>query len=77
MNAPREVPETWMDPEGAAEYAGVSLWTIRRWLKLRQLPYAQPSGRTGRIRIARSDIDAFLRAATVPASAGPLAESQR
>ena len=71
-----DVPD-WLDPEAAAAYAGVSLWTVRRWIEHRLLPFAQPSGPTGRIRIAKSDVDAFLRAATVPASAGPLARTPR
>lgn len=66
-----DVPD-WMDPETAALYAGVSLWTVRRWIKHRLLPYAQPSGPTGRILIAKASVDAFLAASTVPATAGPL-----
>lgn len=64
-----------MSPATTADYAGVSEWTIRRWINEGLLPYARPSGKQGgRILIARKDIDAFLTAATVPATAGPLAD---
>lgn len=58
----------WLSPNAAAEYAGVSVRTVRRWIATGQLP----GHRAGRrlIRIKRAELDAMLR--PIP-SAGPSA----
>jgi excisionase family DNA binding protein len=57
----------------AATYAGLSVWTLRRFIAGGYLPYIQPSGPGGHILINTADLDRFLSEATTPASAGPLA----
>jgi excisionase family DNA binding protein len=68
---PDPYPEN-MTPQEAADYIGVSLWTVRRWMKTGMLPFMQPSGRTGSILLAKADLRRFLDAATMPATTGPL-----
>jgi len=69
---PDPYPEN-MTPQEAADFTGVSLWTVRRWMKTGMLPYMQPSGHSGSILIRKSVLRHFLDAATMPATAGPLA----
>lgn len=71
---PDPYPEK-MTPQEAAGYINVSLWTVRRWMKTGMLPYMQPTGHSGSILIAKSVLHRFLDAATLPATAGPLAPS--
>jgi excisionase family DNA binding protein len=56
----------------AATYTGLSVWTLRRFLENGWIPYMQPSGLGGHILINTADLDRFLDAATMPATAGPL-----
>lgn len=51
-------PTEWLQPKAAAEYAGVSLRTVRTWYGGRGLPCAHVGGV---ILIARSDLDRFIR----------------
>ena len=55
--------EVWMTVEEAAEHARSSAKTVRRWLKqgLKSLRDGKGPG-GGKHLIARSDLDAFLRA---------------
>jgi excisionase family DNA binding protein len=69
---PYPYPEN-MTPQEAADFIGVSLWTVRRWMKTGMLPYIQPSGHSGSILVAKESLRLFLDAATLPATAGPLA----
>jgi excisionase family DNA binding protein len=62
-----------MTPQEAADYIGVSLWTVRRWMKTGMLSYVQPSGHGGSILVAKESLRLFLDAATLPATSGPLA----
>jgi DNA binding domain, excisionase family len=62
-----------MTPQEAADFIGVSLWTVRRWIADGLLPYIQPSGRGGSILVAKESLRHFLDAAAMPATSGPLA----
>lgn len=44
----------------AAEIAGVSRWTVVRWIKAGRLKAVKPSGR-GQWRVNMADMDAFMR----------------
>jgi excisionase family DNA binding protein len=53
-----------MGIEAGASYLGVSHWTLRRWLRLRLVPYTR-LGR--RLVVSKEDLDALLAAGRVDA----------
>ncbi len=56
---------------------GVAEGTVRRWLRDGVLPHHKPGGKAkSRILIARTDVEAFLAACRIEATAGPLAEKR-
>lgn len=58
--APIDIDSDYVDVKGAAEYMGVTIQTIYRWIWSRKIPYTQPRGRRGRIRISLSSLDYLL-----------------
>ncbi len=55
-----QLPRKYLNPREASEYLGVSLRTMRLLLARREIEYTQYAGRGGMIRIAVSDLDAFM-----------------
>jgi excisionase family DNA binding protein len=63
-----------MDAWDACDYLGVPRSTFDKWTRQGLIPTVRLGGRArSRLRFRRSDLDAFVSAATTPASAGPLA----
>jgi hypothetical protein len=47
----------WLSPKAYAQASGISLATVRRYLKLGLLPKLQPGGKRGRVCIPRSSLE--------------------
>ena len=56
---PRKLAERYYSPAGVAERQGLSIWTVRRWCKDRDLRHMR-IGNT--IRIREDDLACFLAA---------------
>jgi excisionase family DNA binding protein len=57
IEVPVAVSKEYLDYREAGEYVSASHWTVRRWVKLGLLPVSRLGGL---VRIARSDLDAFV-----------------
>jgi len=58
QSASKDIDRGWMTAEEAAEYLGVSAATVKKWVKLRRIPF----GRAGSLaRFSRADLDAWVR----------------
>ena len=56
-----------MDVSAVADYLGVPVTRIYRWIREDRLPVVKPAGPQSRILIDRHDLDAFLEARRRPA----------
>src|SRR5690348_4366539 len=54
-------PKRFLSPRGFSELSGLSLATVRRYIKNGKLPYRQPAGRRGRILIPADALAAVSR----------------
>jgi excisionase family DNA binding protein len=59
MNEHAEAPERLLTPEQVAERLGLSVLTVRAWLRSGQLPGVKPGGRVWRVR--EHDLDEYIR----------------
>ena len=50
----------YVTPGQAAEYLQISLRTLRTLLSRREIPYVQPSGKGGLVRLDIEDLDDFM-----------------
>jgi len=53
-------PRRYLNPKESAEYISVSLRTFRELLARRKIPYIQPSGKGGLVRVDILDLDEFM-----------------
>jgi len=49
----------------AADYLNISHWTVRKWMRLKRIPYMQVNSRV--IRIEKKDLDQFVKETKIPA----------
>ncbi|RJR36927.1 MAG: DNA-binding protein [Desulfobacteraceae bacterium] len=50
----------YLTAQEGAEYLSISLRTLRTLLAKREIPYIQPSGKGGLVRLDIQDLDAFM-----------------
>ncbi len=66
-----------MDAWAASDYLGISRNTFDKHVRAGLVPVVRLGGkRTSKLLFMRADLDAFVAAATTPATAGPLAARQ-
>lgn len=67
-----DLSKAWLDFKGVADYAGVNVKTVRRWVRAGKLTvYATPGGRP---RFKRDDVDRMM--ATIPAPSSSTEEDR-
>ena len=54
------IDQRYLTPGQAAEYLQISLRTLRTLLSRREIPYVQPSGKGGLVRLDIQDLDDFM-----------------
>jgi excisionase family DNA binding protein len=60
--------QRWLDPQGAARYASVSLRMIWRWIEQQRLTVHRPTAR--KVLIDRLQLDALIEDSAEPRNSG-------